>query len=188
MRYSVLHSADNRFYQITHILKRTCLGAIAMDSQRLTAKCLHNEVGYHTAILRTHPRPVCIEYANDTCIYTVFFMIVVEQGLGTALPLIITATDTEGIHIAPIRFILRRDLRIAIHFTGGSKQDSCSFLFSKFQKMDAAKDRSLECMYRRFLILHRRSRTGQMVNLMQCPGYRPFVYYIMLKETEMRGA
>lgn len=27
-----------------------------------------------------------------------------------------------------------------------------------------------------------------MVNLMQCPGYRPFVYYIMLKETEMRGA
>ena len=54
--------------------------------------------------------------------------------------------------------------------------------------MDAAKDESLERMYRGFLILHRRSRTGQMVNLMQCPGYGQPIYDIMLKEPEMRRA
>lgn len=87
-----------------------------MDSQRLAAKCLHNEIGHYTTVLRTHLRPVCIEYANDTCIYTVFLMIVVEQGLGTSFPFVVATADTERIHIAPmIRFGERLAHRHTLH-------------------------------------------------------------------------
>ena len=92
-------------------------------------------------------------------------MIIKKQRLGTTFTLIVTWTQTNRIHVAPIRLRLWMYIRITIHLTGRSLKNLTLRSASQSQHVVSTKYRSLSRLYRVCLIIYRWGRTCQIIDL-----------------------
>ena len=67
--------------------------------------------------------------------------------------------------MTPVTFFLRMNLRVTIHFTGGSLKNSGLNSLGQTQHVNGTHDTGLDCFYGIILVVNRRSRAGQIVNL-----------------------
>ena len=61
-----------------------------------------------------HPRAIGIEYARHFYPDLMLAVIVEEEGLCATLALVISGTDTDGVHVSPVALRLGMDGRIAV--------------------------------------------------------------------------
>ena len=92
-------------------------------------------------------------------------MIIHKQSFGCTFTFIVTTTDTDRVHISPIRFYLRMNGRIAIHFTGRSLENLCFGSFSHPQHIHSSVNGGFHCLDGIILIMGRRCRTSQVIDL-----------------------
>jgi hypothetical protein len=64
-----------------------------------------------------HPGAIGVEDANHFDVQTMLAMVVEEQCFRAKFPLVISSTESDGVDIAPVRFRLRVNSWIAVHFT-----------------------------------------------------------------------
>ncbi len=159
------HHAGHTGYQIVHILKTARLRAVPVNRNILAFQCLHDEIGHDPAVVHEHARSIRIENTDDFDAYPVLPMIIHKQRLRTTLAFVVTGTDADRIDIAPIALHLRMHGRITIHLARGCLQDFRLDPFGQAQHIDGPHDRSLDRLDRVILIMYRRGRTRQIVNL-----------------------
>src|SRR5262249_10567986 len=106
-----------------------------------------------------------VENPGDFDLQTVLAPIVKEQGFRTALTLVVAGPWANWINVAPIIFGLGVNARIAIDFRGGRLKNSCSDAFCKSQHVDRTVHACFCRLYRIVLIMDGRSRTREIVNL-----------------------
>ena len=99
------HEAHKTVDQVIQIAERAGLPVIALYKDRLTAQGLHDEIGYHAAILGMHARTICIEDARYLDFQRVLAMIIEEQCLRATFALDIAGADPDWIYIAPNIFL-----------------------------------------------------------------------------------
>jgi hypothetical protein len=92
-------------------------------------------------------------------------MIVEEHGFCTTLTLVIAGTETNGVDITPVGLGLRVYVRIAIDLTGRRLKDLTLRSAGETQHVIGSKHRGLGSLDRVCLIIDRRSRTSQIVDL-----------------------
>ena len=90
--------------------------------------------------------------------------IIHEQRLGAALALVVAGARADRIDPAPIAFLLRVHLGIAIDLAGRGLEDLGLHALGEPQHVDRAVDRGLGRLHRVDLILYRRGRAGEIVD------------------------
>ena len=112
-----------------------------------------------------HARPVCVEDPRHLDLEPVLPVVVEEEGLGAALALVIAGARADGIDVAPVTFGLRMNFGIAVDLAGRSLKDLAFEALGQPQHVDRAMHRGLGRLDRVVLVMHRRSRAGQIVDL-----------------------
>ena len=88
--------------QIVDVLEGTSLTTITVDGDVFAAKCLANEIGDNTAIVRVHVRTVGVEDTHHANVEIVGTVVVEEDGLSGSLTLIVARTGSDGVHISVV--------------------------------------------------------------------------------------
>ena len=109
-----VHHPHKAFYQVVYIAKRAGLLPVSVDADVLTFDRLDNEVAYHPAIIRMHPRTVGVEDANNDGVSIFAAVEVGKQSLAKALSFVINTAGTNWIYVAPVTFALWVFMWVAI--------------------------------------------------------------------------
>ena len=99
-------------------------------------------------------------------------MIIHHQGFRHALSLIVTAADTDRIHVSPVLLGLRMDMGVPVHFRGRCLKNPCPYPFCESQHVDGAHDACFDGFDRIVLVMNRRCRTCQVINSVDLKQYR----------------
>ena len=95
----------------------------------------------------------------------VLAVIVEEQRFGAALAFVVAGARADRVDVAPIFLGLRMRHRIAIDLAGRGLQDPAFQPLGEAEHVDRAVHRCLHRLDRVVLVMDRRSRTGEVVDL-----------------------
>ena len=160
-----IHQANEAVDQIIDITKRARLQSVAEHGDIAAEQGLHDEVRYHAAVVGVHARPVGVEDARDLDAQFVLAPIIEEQGFGAALAFIVAGARADRVDVAPIILGLRMHVGIAVDFGGRGLENFGAQALGQSQHVDGAVDAGLGGLHRIVLIMDRRGRTGQIVDL-----------------------
>src|ERR1700732_1929532 len=104
--------------------KRSRLLAGPVDGNLFAVKRLNDEIRNYAPVILEHTRSVSIKDPSDASVDLVLPVIIHHQGFGDSLALVVTGTNPDGIHVAPILFRLRMHLRVAVDFGSRGLEDA----------------------------------------------------------------
>src|SRR5436853_4851360 len=99
---------------VTDVAKAAGLASIAVNRDVLAKQRLPHEIGDYASVIQLDARAIGIEDSRDTRIQLLITVVCHGGGFGEALGFVIHRARTDGIHIAPIAFLLRMLQRIAV--------------------------------------------------------------------------
>jgi hypothetical protein len=100
--------------QVVDVAHRPGLTAVSLDGERLARESLGDEVRDSAAVVRTHPRPVGVEDAQDCGVDAVLGAVGGGERLGEPLGLVVAAARADRVDVAPVTFRLGVDQRVAV--------------------------------------------------------------------------
>jgi len=112
-----------------------------------------------------HARPIGVEDPGDLDRQLVLTVVVEEQRLGAALALIVAGARSDRVDVTPVVLGLWMNRRVAVHFGGRGLQDSRLHAFGQAEHVDGAVDAGLGGLHRVELVMDRRGRAGEVVDL-----------------------
>ena len=112
-----------------------------------------------------HARPIGVEDARHLDVQPVLAVVIEKQRLRAAFPFVVAGSRSNRVDIPPIVFRLGMNGRIAIDLGRGSLENSAFQPFGKAQHVDGAVHAGLGGLHRIALIVDRRGRAGQIVDL-----------------------
>ena len=121
----------------------------------LATQGLHNKIGYYTTVADRHAGAVGVENADDLGAHTMQTVVVKEQGLCTALALVVARTQSDGVDVAPIGLGLRMDVGVAIDLAGRGLQNLSLGATRQTQHVVGPEDAGLGSLYGVVLIVDR---------------------------------
>src|ERR1700674_1348735 len=121
-----------------------------------------NEIRQGAAVMEAHPWPVGVEDADDMCVQPFRAVIGHHQGLRKTLGFIVNAARADGVHIAPIRFRLRADMRIAVTLGRGREKIFGFFRQGQSQGIVRSERAHFQSLDRKFQIVDRAGRRSEM--------------------------
>ena len=159
------HQPHQPVDQIVDIAEGARLAAVAIDGDRLVEQRLYDEVRHHAPVLAVHARTIGVEDARHLDRHAGLAVIVEEQRLGGALALVVAGARADRVDVAPIFLGLRMRGRVAIDLAGRGLQDLASQPLGEAEHVDRAVHRGLQRLDRVVLVVDRRGRTGEVVDL-----------------------
>ena len=132
-----------------------------------------------------HARPIRIEDARDLDRQSMLPPIVHEERFGAALAFVVTRTRTDRIHIAPVRFLLRMHVRVAIDFARRGLKDFRVHALGEPEHVDRAVHARLRRLHRIVLVMDRRSGAREVVDLVDFHVERKG--HVMTHQLEVRA-
>ncbi len=162
---TAVHQANHTVDKIIDVTERARLAAIAIDGYVLPFQRLDNEVRHHAAVIGMHARAVSVEDPHDLNVKLMLTIVVEEQGLGTTFAFVVAGADANGIDVTPIVLGLRMNSGVAIDLGCGGLQDTRLYPLGQAQHVDGADHARLGRLDRIKLIVHRRGRAGEVIDL-----------------------
>ena len=111
-----------------------------------------------------HTRTIGVENTHDFDVQPVLTVVVEKQGLGTPLAFVITTPYADGIHIAPVGFLLRMHFRIAVNLGRGCLENRNSETARQLQHVHCAEHVGPGSLNRVMLVMNGRCRARQIEN------------------------
>ena len=112
-----------------------------------------------------HARTVGVKYARDLDFELVLAVIIEEQRFSAALAFVVTAARADRVDAAQVVFGLRMDFRVAVDFGSRGLQDARLDALGKPQHVDCAMHGGLGRLHRVELVVDRRGRAREVVDL-----------------------
>ena len=161
----VCHHPDEPINEIIDVAERAGLRAFSVDGDVSTEQGLNDEIGHHPPVIWVHAGAVGVEDPGDFDLQAVLTPIIEEQGLRAALALVVARARANRVHVPPIVLGLRMDMRVAIHLRRGGLENLGSEALGETQHIDCPVHAGLGRLHRVMLVMNRRSRTREIVNL-----------------------
>ena len=159
------HQPHHPLDQVVHEAERPRLAAIAVQRDRLVVQRLHDEVRHDPAVIRMHPRPIRVEDPHHLDAQIVLPAIVEEQRLRRPLALVVARPRPQRIDVAAVLLRLRMHVRVAINLARAGLQDLRLHPLGQAQHVDRPHDGGLRRLHRVELVMDRRGRAGEVVDL-----------------------
>ena len=161
----VVHQAQPAVEQVVDVAEGAGLHAVAIDGDVLVPERLDDEVRHHAPVVGMHARAVGIEDARHLDAQFVLAVIVEEQRLRTALALVVAGARSDRIDAAAVALDLGVDGRVAVDLAGRGLEDLGPNPLGQAQHVDGAVDTGLGRLNRVVLVVNRRGRAGQIIDL-----------------------
>ncbi|BAS71812.1 Os01g0315850, partial [Oryza sativa Japonica Group] len=161
------HQAHQPFHQIRDILKAPSLLAITIDSQRFLPHdgYLSNKVADNTAIINAHARTICVKNPSNPNLKVGTTVVIHGQRFSCALALIIAASNTNGVDIAPVSLHLRVLEGISIYLTGAGEEKFCPNPLGQSKHVQCPNHVGYDGLDGVVLVVHGASGAGEVVDL-----------------------
>src|SRR5579862_2862669 len=159
------HHPDEALDEVVDIAEGAGLRAVAVDGDVLALQGLDNEVRHHAPVVRVHARPVGVEDAHHLDARPVLPPVVEEQRLGAALALVVAGARADRVDVAAIILGLGMDRGVAVDLAGRGLEDLGLHPLRQAQHVDRAGHAGLGRLDRIELVVHRRGRAGEVVDL-----------------------
>jgi hypothetical protein len=114
-----------------------------------------------------HARSISVENSCDLNFETMLSMVIEEQSLSTAFSLIIAGPRTDRIDVAPVFLGLRMDNGITINLAGRGLENTTFKPLGEPEHVDRSVHGSLGRLHWIMLIVDRRSRASEIVDLVR---------------------
>ena len=138
------HQTENSIDQVGDIAEAAGLRTVAENREWLAGEGLADERRHHTAIIEAHAGAISVEDSDDVGVHPVVAVVGHCDGLREALCLVINATRSDGVHIAPIILGLRVDERVTITLGGGGENECRAFVLREAKRVVRAERADLE--------------------------------------------
>ena len=130
-----------------------------------------------------HARAIGVEDAHHLDAHTMLAVVVEHQRLGGALALVVAGARADRIHVAAIALGLRMHIGIAVHLAGAGVQDAGAHALGKPQTVDRTHDAGLHGLDRVVLVVPRRGRAGEVVDLVHLEAER--IHHVVAHQLEV---
>lgn len=114
--------------------------------------------------MRMHLRAVGVEEPGDFYIKVAVTVVGEEQSLRATLPLVIAGADPVRIHVPPVVFRLRVNVRIAVDLRGGRLENPAFQPFGKAEHVGRADNAGFDGLDRIALVMNGRRGTCEIVD------------------------
>src|SRR3989344_4230558 len=178
------HEADEALDHVVHIAERTRLLAVAIDGDRLSLERLGDEVRRHTPVVRVHAAAISIENTRDLDAQVVLAAVIEKKRFGAAFALVVAGAKTDRIDIAPVTLGLWMHCGIAIDLAGRGLEGLRLHALGEPEHVDRAVHAGLGRLHRIELVVDRRSRAGQVVDLVHLDVERE--RHVVAQQLKMR--
>ena len=159
------HEPDQSLDQVVDVAEGAGLLAVPVHRNRLMAQRLHDEVRDHAPVVRMHARAVGVEDASDLDPELVLAVVVEEQRLRAALALVVARSRADRVYAAPVVLALGVHLRVAVHLAGRGLENLRLDALGEAEHVDRAVHAGLGRLNRIELVVDRRGRARQVVDL-----------------------
>src|SRR5690606_6949674 len=136
------------------------------------------------AVVRMHPRAVRVEDPRDLDPHAVLAVVIEEQRLGAALALVVARARPDRVHPAGILLVLRMHARVAVDLARRGLQDLRLRPSGKPEHVDCTVHARLRRLHGIALVVHRRRRACEVVDLIDLDVDRK--RYVVANELEAR--
>ena len=126
---------------------------------------MNDEVRDHASVVRVHARAVRVEDTRDANVEFVLAIIIEEQSLGAAFAFIVAGARADRVDVAPIFLGLRVHVRIAVNLGRRCLEDLGADALGEAEHVDGAMHAGLGRLHGVVLVMHRRSGTREIVDL-----------------------
>ena len=150
-------------------------------TQRLIEK-----IRKRAAVVQAHARAVGIKDAHDVRVQAVVAVIGHGHGFGEALGFVVNAARADRIHVAPISFRLRADLRVAVTFGSGGEQVTRFFRQRQAERIVRAERADFQSLNGKFQIIRRAGGRREMQDDFDGPGDFDVTRDVLARETKFR--
>ena len=151
--------------QVVGIAEAAGLAAVAVDGDRLALQRLDDEVRHHPAIVGMHARPVRVEDPHHLDPQVVLAKVVEAERLGAALALVVAGARPDRIDVAPVVLGLGMLAGVAVDLRGRGLEQPGPHPLGQAEHVDGAVDAGLGGLHRVELVVDRRGRAGEVVDL-----------------------
>ena len=86
---------------------------------------------------------ICVEDASNPDVHIILAVVVEEQGLCRALAFIVAGPHADAVDVPPVLLRLWRDIRVAVHLTGGRLKDACLDTLGQTEHVHCTHERHL---------------------------------------------
>src|SRR6185295_9539879 len=151
--------------EVVHVAERASLRAFTVDRDIAAKQRLHNEIRNDASVVGMHAWPIGVEDTGDLDAQIAPVPIGEEQALRATLALVIAGPQADRIDVAPIILGLGMNARITIDLRGRRLQDLGVHALGKTEHIDRAMHTGFDRLHRVVLVMHRRGRAGEIVDL-----------------------
>ena len=130
--------------EVGYVAETSGLITFPEDGQRLSSQDLTHEGRQDSAVVQTHPRPVCVEDADDMGFDSVVPVVGHRDGFGKAFGLVVAASGTDRVDVAPVILALGVNLGVAVDLGGACQKESRVFGFGESKGVVGAERSDLE--------------------------------------------
>mmetsp|Transcript_21878 Transcript_21878/g.62354 ORF Transcript_21878/g.62354 Transcript_21878/m.62354 type:complete len:201 (-) Transcript_21878:343-945(-) len=117
-----VHERMQSIDEVADVLEGSRLFAVTVNGNILVLQGLDDEVGHHSSIVGMHAWSERVEDSCNPHRDVVLVVIRVHHGFGNPLPFIVAAAWADRVDVAPVRFLLRMLLRIAVNLARRGQQ------------------------------------------------------------------
>ena len=157
-----MEELEDPFDLILHIAEGSGLLAVSVDRDRVPAQGLDDEVGDNPSVTRAHPWTVRIEDPDDASVDTMVGVVRHRHGFGEALGFVVDAAWTDGVHMPPVTFRLRVNLRVPVDLGGRGEQEASPFSLCQSECVVGPQAADLERLDRELEVVDRAGGRGEV--------------------------
>src|SRR4029077_18474020 len=161
----VVHQTQPAIDQVVDVAEGAGLHAVAVDRDVFALERLNDEVRHPAAAVGGHARPVGVEDTRHLDAQFVLAVVVEEQRFGAALALVVAGARPQRIDVAAIALDLRMHGGIAVDLAGRGLEDLGARTLGQAEHIDGAVHAGLGRLHRIVLVVNRRGRTSEVVDL-----------------------
>ncbi len=125
---------------------------------------MDDEVGDDASVVRKHARSVGVKDADDADVDAVFAVIIEEEGFCAAFTFVVTGTEADGIHIAPVGFGLGVYSGVAVNLGGGRLEDASFDAFCEAETVHGSDYGGLQGLDGVELVVRGRRRAREVID------------------------
>ena len=172
--------------QVGDVAEAASLFAVAVDGDGFADERLVEKIGESAAVIQTHARAVGIKDADNAGVEAVVAVIGHGHGFGVAFGFVVNAARADRIHVAPVTFGLRADLRIAVTFGSGGEEIRSFFGERQAQGIVRAERADFQSLNRVFQVIGRTGGRSEMQDDVDRAGDFDVTRDILAREAEFR--